>query len=124
MATWVQPSSVNHASKSSSPDVVVSKVLTSRVILSSKTKRTHATTVSLCTSRPLQRRRMTSINPSPLERTASVGTLLTNSPKRAPGALAPRGIIEGAQGPRIQLGNGLTRTKQKTDLYADDAETL
>ena len=67
---------------------------------------------------------MTSINPSPLERAASVGTLLTNSPKRAPGALAPRGIIKGAQGPRIQLGNGLTRTKQKTDLYADDAETL
>src|SRR5215471_11424097 len=65
---------------------------------------------------------MTSINPSPLERAASVGTLLTNSPKRAPGALAPCGIIKGAQGPRIQLGNGLTRTKQKTDLYADDAK--
>jgi hypothetical protein len=51
-----------------------------------------------------------------------VGTLLTNSPKRAPGALAPRGTNKGAQGPRVQLGNGLTRTKQKTDLGADDAK--
>src|ERR1700747_825245 len=65
---------------------------------------------------------MTSINPAPLERAASVGTLLTNSRKRAPRAFTPRGIVKGAQGLRVQLGNGLTRTKQKTDLCADDAK--
>src|SRR5215469_16133023 len=64
---------------------------------------------------------MTSINPSPLGRAASVGTLLTNSPKRAPGALAPRGIIKGAQGPRVQLLHGLTCTRNGTDLCADSA---
>src|SRR6516164_9925147 len=56
---------------------------------------------------------MTSINPSPPERAASVGTLLMNSRKRAPEALAPRGTIKGAQDPRIQLRNGLRRTKER-----------
>jgi hypothetical protein len=67
---------------------------------------------------------MTSINFLPQKCAASMETLSVNSTKRAPGALTPRGTIKGAQGLRVQLGNGLTRTKQKTDLYADDAETL
>src|SRR6516164_5748870 len=56
---------------------------------------------------------MTSINPSPPERAASVGTLLKNSRKRAPGALVPRGIIRGAQGLRVQLPNGLHAPRRR-----------
>src|SRR6516225_8653577 len=50
--------------------------------------------------------------PSP-DRAAGVGTLSMNSHKQAPGALAPRGIVKGAQGPRVQLRNGLRRTKER-----------
>src|ERR1700741_3545407 len=56
---------------------------------------------------------MTSINSLPQKRAASVGTLLKNSRKRAPGALMPRGIIRGAQGPRVQLPNGLHAPRRR-----------
>jgi hypothetical protein len=45
-----------------------------------------------------------------------------NSPKRAPEALTPRGIIKGINVSRVQLERGLARTKYKTDLGADDAQ--
>src|ERR1700739_278041 len=56
---------------------------------------------------------MTSINSLPQKRAASVGTLLKNSRKRAPGALVPRGIIRGAQGPRVQLPSGLHAPRRR-----------
>jgi hypothetical protein len=45
---------------------------------------------------------------------------LMNSNKRAPGRMPVRGAVGGAQGLRVQLENGLKRTKDTTDLCADD----
>src|SRR5215469_674409 len=56
---------------------------------------------------------MTSIYSLPQKRAASGETLLTNSTKRAPRALAPRGTTKGAQGLRVQLGNGLRAPRRR-----------
>jgi hypothetical protein len=45
---------------------------------------------------------------------------LMNSNKRAPGRITALGAVGGAQGLRVQLENGLIRTKETTDLGADD----
>src|SRR6516165_6751662 len=56
---------------------------------------------------------MTSIYSLPQKRAASGETLLTNSTKRAPRALAPRGTTKGAHGLRVQLGNGLRAPRRR-----------
>jgi len=54
IATWVQPCSASQANNAS-PGVVVLNVRTSVLVAPSPARRTPATTVSLCTSRPAQR---------------------------------------------------------------------
>src|SRR6516225_3460798 len=56
---------------------------------------------------------MTSIYSLRQRRSASGETLLTNSTKRAPRTLAPRGTTKGAQGLRVQLGNGLRAPRRR-----------
>ncbi len=62
IATWLHRHTANHASNASRPSVVVAKVRHSRVtLLRLPTRRTQATTVSLCTSNPATRLCITSI---------------------------------------------------------------
>src|SRR5215469_18580235 len=56
---------------------------------------------------------MTSIYSLPQRRAASGETLLTNSTKRARRQRAPRGTTKGAQGLRVQLGNGLRAPRRR-----------
>src|SRR3954468_24305092 len=108
----VHPISVNHASKARRPDVVVPKVRTSRLTLSPEARRTHATTVSLLTSRPAHRECTISTFPSILSRSAwgpRHRTLKSMLQERCR-PFAQSGVIKA---PRVQLENGLLRTKQK-----------
>src|SRR3954453_22871138 len=57
-------------------------------------------------------------------RAAGAGPRSGKSGKRAPGRRAGRGTSGGARGPRVQLKNGLARTKAKADLGAGDATPL
>src|SRR5262249_59289067 len=66
IATCVQPFTSSHSPNSIRLAVVVANVRTERDTLPPSTMRTHATTVSLCTSRPAQRGYITSMTSSPV----------------------------------------------------------
>src|SRR5215831_11777417 len=83
IATCVQPFASSHSPNSTRLAVVVANVRTERNTSPPSAKRTHATTVSLCTSRPAQRRYITSMISSPVASPAW-GTSIGNSIKRAP----------------------------------------
>lgn len=50
------------------------------------------------------------------------GTPSSKSKRRAPGLSPARGIVRGAQGFRVRLLDGLTRTNEMDDLGAHDAD--
>jgi hypothetical protein len=83
IATCVQPFTSSHSPNSIRLAVVVANVRTERDTSPPSTMRTHATTVSLCTSRPAQRGYITSMTSSPVASPAW-GTSIGNSIKRAP----------------------------------------
>jgi hypothetical protein len=116
MATWLQPAARSQSASSKSPRVVVVNRLTSRLTSPRSHTRTHATTVSLCTSNPAHRSWITSIahtsyHPlarSPLPRT--LPTVLSN--------LAVRCYNPGcSQGFRSNSGTGCEH-QEYTDLSA------
>src|SRR5882724_4431130 len=83
IATCVQPLVASHSPNSIRLAVIVANVRTERDTSPPAAMRTHATTVSLCTSRPAQRGYITSMISSPVASPAW-GTSTGNSIKRAP----------------------------------------
>src|SRR5262245_15241662 len=83
IATCVQPFCSSHSPNSMRPAIVVANVRTKCDASLAAARRTHATTVSLCTSKPAQRRYITSMTASPVAPPAW-GTFIENSIKRAP----------------------------------------
>src|SRR4051794_29283986 len=120
MTTWLQPLSLSHSASSSRPAAVAAKVRTSRAALPPATRRTVATAVASWTSRPAQRDRGPPWLPplgAPPVREPRRGSLADVLRVGGP-ALAQAGVLEGS---RVQLENGLARTKAKADLGAGGA---
>src|SRR6516165_4623661 len=84
IATWVTPSDESQSDISSSSRVVVPQWRTSCPTLPpALVRRTHASTLSLCTSKPAQHPRMTSIGPPSAIRAEDVGHHQVQSAMRA-----------------------------------------
>ena len=106
--------------------MVVAKVSTSRrTDPSPSTRRTAATTVSLCTSSPAQRGCRTSISASFRIAPSAQAPEKVKSEWRAPGRQAPAAtqarVLRGA---RVQLIRGFHHTKDRPDLSADGDPTM
>src|SRR5262245_9185329 len=122
IATCVQPFSSSHSLNSIRPAVVVANVRTKCDASLPAVRRTHATTVSLCTSRPAQRGYITSMISSPVAPSAW-GTSIEKLIKRAPDREGHWHIQGCPQYPRSNSFSG-SRHQNNDDLCAGGPPSL